>query len=487
MNAPIPFPGRTYFILAAFFLITQTPAKAQEVVTDQYLTDSVPEGLQSQREKSQQFKTTNFAKRVLAYSSFNADSSKILDSVDFWYSGNRRCYKLASKQYDSYDVNNWHGFTGSDNAWEYDSMKRYRQSNGMLALFSQRNYSYVNDSVIQKSEQRWFNGTTQDFYYSNTYDNSGKLISSVYFQEAASLNNTYLALNIEICHYDLLNRPLFDSVFDYVAMRPSTRYDFSYGMSGDLIEKKTSIWLNNVWSATAREVKTINSQGLLENDSLNYLVNSSWMPADNNVYHYDNNNRLISKVNLRDANLSGSLTHYSLDSFIYQALGTIPASIQHYYWSNGSWSSSGSHIFSLNSNSNFDTIWIYRFDGSLFRREVMTYDADGYLTTRSFFKSGALTPYQKDTYYYDILASVGHLNEKPKIKIYPNPISHSGAGFNISCKNEPLGDVKMLDMSGRLVFRKYFSGTTGHISCHTLVRGSYILVTKYGQEKLLVD
>ncbi|MBA3900770.1 MAG: T9SS type A sorting domain-containing protein [Bacteroidetes bacterium] len=73
---------------------------------------------------------------------------------------------------------------------------------------------------------------------------------------------------------------------------------------------------------------------------------------------------------------------------------------------------------------------------------------------------------------FSILVAVDFKNLTSKTQIYPNPFTDY---ITIETTNKSLGNVKLFDLSGRVVFEKHFDNSASKIDLSSLMPGFYII------------
>jgi hypothetical protein len=412
--------------------------------------------LQKQMTHTAAAKTTEIKKRLTGYS-YEANGS-LLDTSHYYYTGYRG--SQHSNIYSFFDyyqpqsiIMNFGNQFIAEQAIQSDSSLTWDlNTSGDLELTHKKAYDYdAQDNVTS-----CLDSNTAWFYVRNVlgYDASGRLASFISYDtfggtQLIAKSRTYVL-------YNSLGQRIADSTVMLPMNLPVYRADYTYDANGNLTMFKNSGLQVNVWE-----------------------------PLSQNIYTYDNNNRLISYV--AQYYYLGDLYNSWKDSFGYAGNSTQFSLMLSYYYDDqiNGWYPTYKETDHVNALGLVDTYYLYNWDGSAFdtiERNYLVYDGDNLaLYSHAFHYLGngvyESAPYDQQTWYYEEYndpTSAPSIVHNSQLDVYPNPSTGT-----LSIRSSKSAMITITNMEGKLLYNGCLDKEgQSSIDLRNYAAGSYCIVMR---------
>ena len=370
------------------------------------------------REQPKQ-KTTAIQYRFVAWNYRHTDTTTLLDSSHYFYSGNRGSLNNNNVNLlgDNY-IPNYYGVYQYGNPLEVqnlfcDSSKLWITQNNVYKLADQRHYQYnSNNQTIYLTDRN----TTE---YTIGYNTAGKY-DSIMVADTFGSGGTgmYVPKNTTHCYYDASQKRIYDSTVLLYGNNPGiwVKYGYVYDAAGNLVER----WIYQ-WNS----------------------IDSTWDGINKWLYSYTSNNYLQSAM--LQVNSFNQWQNYQVDSFTYTgSTNSLYTFYARYSWDGNQnmWRPPYNNIatgYSINPQGLWDTIYYYRADTmtngwNIVEKDPITYDNNQLLTKIEGYgyHNGVwdTAPIDSSHYYYESYGTAPttvaqHSPLQYAIRAYPNPVSQT--------------------------------------------------------------
>lgn len=363
-----------------------------------------------------------------------------VDSIIYQYSNGRGSIpnpdEINNDDHVLFDVSTTYGFSASVLTYEYSKQRTQQFNSG--------------NKVTELVYKKWHDltsGWKNAERYLYTYDNSGKMHSSLLQQWYGSLwtNSINSVLN-----YDNNNN---------VVQMNSTTYsiDFIYDQDNNLVMIEDKIWTQSAgWTNNERKKYKYTGDEVTEY-ILEKWTNSSWTNISKSEYDYDANDNLILSTDYTWGGTGWQQTRQ--EEFVYDSNDNMLQNIEKVWDASSSSFINAKKEERIYNNYNLPTsITTYTWQSQGWSH------ADGDMTVR---------------YYYEVYfpTSAGNIVATEEMQVYPVPASDV---VNIAFRPQVPGEFTVLltDMAGRVVYTVNSGYTTDFkqaVPVQSLSAGHYAL------------
>ena len=375
-------------------------------------------------------------------------------------------YSKDTFSYSSGRVQTWikEGFQGNEwvkywrNTYTYDTagnklsdLVEEMDTNGWVN-FSMNTYFYnlSNNRLIQLFGQIWADSGWQNSYrYNNTYDLAGNMTEI----EEKWHSNQWENYSKYTSTHDSAGRTLIEEYASWNSLMPSwvnrSKYDYTYDVYGNLINKISESALFNGWDTSERITYSYDPEGRIMSVLYeNYLENNAWINSSRHTYTYDEKWNM--QADLYEKWMNNGWSNYSKYSYSFDSQGnTIAGKIE--FWQNGGWQPvvDELHLFSQK-NGNYSIGIGYRFEAK----------------------------------YIPFLSGIANsFPDEDSFKIFPNPATDK---ITILFPKYLSGNniiLSLYNLQGKLLLRRTRLFENTEIDVRNLSKGIYFLKEFYGEKE----
>lgn len=356
-------------------------------------------------------------------------------------------YLLDSSHHYFYIFNNQENFLNQYYTYDNFGVKTsYYSNSGNFDDEDKENYTYNNDGLLTKLRYENYNDevlvTVRESYL--TYNSNDDLLSDSTFE--ISGNNVLTFYESSTYTYDSQGR-VSQLIFDDQTVKRQTTYYYTGNstLRDSIIEETTT---QSVHYVSYKFNLTYNSQGQLTNSLATYYYSPT---GTNNIeysydYTYDTNGNILNTL-VKTKN-------------------------------NGVWELTYQTNYGYNINNLIEKEVLYSFAANTWEIEdstIFSYDIHDNMVHEESYRTSTNLIFENDFFYSPLMTiSTSTILERNNIKITPNPYQTFTPLKITGIENEPVINLQVFDLQGRMVFNNRFTNSQNIIINKELTSGMYI-------------